>query len=219
MWLVFSLLGGLRWTDVGWRASALVPALIVVGLFWLGSQGSLWFAYEAYGGEPTWGWRWRGQGGSVLAGLHAQLLGNSLVEETLFRGFLLPQVYLRFAPSRSMVALIVALLATLVLSVLIHVPNYVYEGQLVGVELREALFFVFRFQLALALVFLVTRNLFICVGLHAVWNARPTLIDASWQHLDWSWWFWTGLLLVGWGACSPRLRRRMTAQVSGPRAV
>lgn len=106
MGLAFSRIGGLSWTDVGWRAPALAPAFVVVVLFWLGTQGTLWFAYEAHGGEPTWGWSWRGQEGSVLAGLNAQLLGNSLTEETLFRGLLLPQVYLRFSGMRSNVALI-----------------------------------------------------------------------------------------------------------------
>ncbi len=211
MWLAFSRLGGLSWNDLGWRRSALIQAITVVVAFWLCTQGSLWIVSALRGDVPTWRWRWRGQGGAVLAALNAQLLGNSLAEETLFRGYLLPQAYLRVARvSRRRVALIAGLLAPLALSVLIHVPRLVYEEKIVGADLIESMFWTFWFGIALALVFLVTRNLFICVGLHAVWNARPTMIEASWQHLDRAWWVWVAMLIIGWA-----LQKNNMLKVSG----
>lgn len=202
VWLAFFRIGHLRCSDVGWRASSVIPAAVTTVGFWMCIQGSLWLRDLVEGQEPTWTWRWRGQG-SVLAALNAQLIGNSLTEETLFRGCLLPQLYLRLARvTRRSGALAVALLAPLALSVVIHLPRLVDEEELAGASLNEALFWTLRFGLLLSLVFLVTKNLFLCVGLHSLWNARPVLIAAPWQNIELAWWVWTTLLLMGWSLIS-----------------
>jgi membrane protease YdiL (CAAX protease family) len=198
MWLVFLRIGHLRGADVGWRTSALVPAFVTVVAFWLCSQASLWLLETLRRHHAPWNLRWRGGEGQVFAALTAQLLGNALVEETLFRGYLLPQLYLRLARvERKGVALAVALSVPLVLSAALHVPRFVMEEGATGSALIEALIFVLCFGLALSFAYLVTHNLFVCVGLHAVWNARLTLIPSPWQSIDTVWAVCTALLILG----------------------
>jgi membrane protease YdiL (CAAX protease family) len=197
MWLVFIRIGHLRGADVGWRTSALAPAFVTVVAFWLCSQASLWLLETLRRHHPPWGLRWRGGEDQVFAALTVQLLGNALAEETLFRGYLLPQLYLRLARvERKGVALAVTLSVTLILSAALHVPRYVMEGA-TGSALIEAMIFVLWFGLALSFAYLVTHNLFVCIGLHAVWNARLTLIPSPWQSIDTMWAICTVLLMVG----------------------
>ncbi len=151
------------------------------------------------GQELRWGWQWRGRDGSALASLLDQLIGTSFVEETFFRGFLLPQVFLRASRLwRKGLSLGVAFLISLALFVVSHVPRLLSEADLAGGSMTESLFWTVRFGSILTLTFLVTRNLFVCVGLHSLWNARPTLIEAPWQSIDRIWWALTFALLIGW---------------------
>jgi CAAX protease family protein len=200
-------MGRLRAQDVGWRARAIVPALVVTAAFWVGVQSCLW----VQGNGSTWNLRWRGEGGAVLAAVIAQLLGNSLVEETFFRGLLLPQVFLRASRVlRPWLALVFAVSFSVALFVLSHLPLLLDEGYFLDAGIIAPLSWTLRFGLILTLAFLVTENLFICVGLHALWNARPTLIDAPWQTVDQAWWTMTTTLVIGW-ACGRILWRRRRA--------
>lgn len=91
----------------------------------------------------------------------------------------MPQVFLRVArTSPRSVALAVALLVALALFALSHVPRLLCEAELTGGDLTDALF--------------------LCIGLHSLWNARPMLIEAPWQQFELVWWALTTLLITGW---------------------
>jgi membrane protease YdiL (CAAX protease family) len=205
MWIALGALGRLRARDVGWRGEGLLPALLATAFVWCGAQGSLLLLGLEHGFSPDLTWSWRGRA-SVLGAFFSQLLGNALAEETLMRGILLPQVYLRLARVVSHgAALAGAVVLNLALAVGYHVPGY--SLNLAGGELLEGLWFVFWFSAFMAAVFLVTRNLFACVGLHALWNVRPTMFEVAWQLQDAAWWAWTALLLLAWALRRPRVDR------------
>ncbi|MEX0612442.1 MAG: hypothetical protein WD229_10000, partial [Pirellulales bacterium] len=87
-------LGRLRASDVGWSASDVKWGLLATLGLWAAMQAAA-FIVATVVGEVDWHEDWQRRGASaVIGGLLGQLLGNALVEETVFRGFLLPQLYL-----------------------------------------------------------------------------------------------------------------------------
>jgi CAAX protease family protein len=190
-------LGGIRAVDFGWRRSAVVPALALTFLFWACGQALLRYLEARADREPTPDVFWQEARTSVLVGLLVQLLGNALVEETFFRGLLLPQVFLRSARRmpRS-VALAVATSTSVALFTISHVPRLVNERAFT--ELAEPLAVIALFGLLLSVVYLVTRNLFLCVGLHSLWNARPSLLEVPWERYEQIWYWLTAALVVVW---------------------
>ena len=139
-----------------------------------------------------------GQGGFRSWIAARSVFGAAFLEETFFRGFLLPQVFLQ--ASRVLQrgpALVAALLVSSSLFVLSHVPRLLVEGVTSG-AMADELYWIFPWGLMLAVVFLVTRNLSLCVGLHSLWNARPTLIEVPWETAKVIWWILTTTLLLFW---------------------
>lgn len=172
-------LGRLRPADVGFRWSDAPRALVVSLVLWLAAQAVAvvltWIGPNALAPNPLWARR--GLLG-VLGLLLAQVLGNALLEEVGYRGFLLPQLCLRLgwvAGPRRRLALAVVISQTLF--ALMHVPTRLWEG-VTGPELAGSLLVVFALGLLLALLYLRTGNLPLVVGVHALMNA-PTLLVAS----------------------------------------
>lgn len=131
---------------------------------------------------------WSGRPGLVSFGkLLAQLFGNALYEELIFRAFFLTQLYLQLRSRNCSIAgsLAIAIVASQVLFALMHVPNRLYKGTY---DSTAAIAFdqiaLFLFGLFYAVVLLVFRNLSVPVVLHAIWNVPPTLLTSS--DADWS---------------------------------
>ena len=194
--------GRLRANDVGWRRSALLPAAASTVLVWTTMQFFLYLHAVAVGERPVPHRDWpEGQ----LAALLGQLGGTALLEETLFRGYLLPQFFLAGTRAlRPWLAMVVAVLASLFLFVLSHLPRYLDEAAILEGTLTDHLLWTLGFGAILTLVFLVTRNVFVCIGLHALYNARPVLVDADWQRVNCIWWVLSALLVLVWWSQSPR---------------
>jgi len=165
--------GGQDFASLGWRVRDLAPALVVLVGAWLLLQI---IAISAHGGPPVpttavADGRW----GRVFGPVLAQLGGTALMEETLYRAFLWPQLRLRFAavmPPRR--ATILALFASQAIFALMHIPIRVYQGA-VFADLGGMLLMLFASGIVLALVYAATRNLLIAVAIHALSNA-PTLV-------------------------------------------
>ena len=88
-------IGRCRPTDVGWTAGALVSGAMITVAFWAAMQTVLAFV-SALQGEISLHPQWKSPAITAAIGrVLGQLLGNAFVEETVFRGFLLPQFYLR----------------------------------------------------------------------------------------------------------------------------
>lgn len=109
--------------------------------------------------------------------LVAQLFGNALLEEIAFRGFLLPQFYLKLR-RRGVWALVLAAMGSQALFALAHVPNRLWVTGAAPAELPGHLLMLFAMGLWFALVYLLTGNLFAAVGLHAIVNV-PMLRPAG----------------------------------------
>jgi len=194
-------LGRLRPADVGWRLPALGVGILVTVGFWIAMQPALALYMLANGQELRWNDAWSHPGpGYLLGALGSQLVGNALLEETLFRAFLLPQFYLmasRFC--RKSVALTVALLSSQLLFTLMHLPVQILSRDLPADQVLEAQIENLILGLALCAVYLATRNLFVAVGLHALWNQPARLLPVPFEPgVKLVWFSLTAILLVGW---------------------
>lgn len=168
---VFAL-GKLRPADVGLERRKLRQALLITALLWAGMQ----IIALVIGGtavDPLWNQR----GASVVLGnLIGQLFGNALVEELVYRGLLLPQLFLKFNISNRGLRIAAAAAAMLALFVLSHIPNRIFMGYSLG-EMLIDIPILLGYGLLFTIIYLVTDNLFVAVGVHALVNA-PTLITA-----------------------------------------
>ena len=163
-----------RPADLGLRWAALPFGLAATFAVWLAMNASTALATRAEGLPLALHADWSG-GGLLPGRLMAQLLGTALVEETVFRAWLWPQLALRVgrgAPRWP--AWAAALLASQAMSALLHVPMLASAGT-PGSALAGVLVNLFVFGVVAALLYAATRNLFFVVGLHALGNA-PTLL-------------------------------------------
>jgi hypothetical protein len=170
------VVGGLRPRDLGLSRSKLpVAAAVTLGLWVVLQVTAAAWAYVETGSlavDP----RWSAVGvGVVLGGLLAQLLGNALYEEIVFRAVLLDQLVLRLGDRRWGFAL--ALVGSQTVFSLLHVPNRLYQGY-APAPLVESLGLLVLMGLLFALVYHRTGNLLVAVGVHALGNA-PTMLVAA----------------------------------------
>lgn len=179
--LVFSLLifgwGRLRPSDVGLQWSKLAQGLSLTALLWLGTQAIVllinWINGDIHF-DPMWSERGVT---TVLGGLIAQLLGNAFFEEMEFRGFYLGQFYLKMGAQNEKHRLNWSVLAMLALFVLGHIPNRIFSGYtLADIPLDFALLFIWG--LFFTAIYLISGNLFLAIGVHALAN-KPTLITEA----------------------------------------
>lgn len=163
--------------DVGWRRRALAPALVVTALLWAAMQGATLASAAGSGAPlvhaPTWG-----QGlGVALGPLLAQLLGTALVEETVFRGYVWPQLVARLRTRMaSRWAMILGLVLSQGLFALFHLPGLAVAGADAG-AMVGALLMLFCVGVVFALVYAATGNLFVAVGAHALGNATTLVYE------------------------------------------
>lgn len=177
---------------LGWQPTHLGPALQVALLLWLLMQaGSLLGGAGEPGPWLPWHPSWERGLGIALGPLLAQLLGTALFEETVFRGFLWPQLSARLGGGRRG-AWLGALLSQAAFAAL-HVPILLHNGVAPG-ELAGPLLGLFLSGLVLLTVYAATGNLFIAVGIHALGNA-PTLLFQP-QGLPPSVWLLGGTLVL-----------------------
>lgn len=155
---------------------------------------------------------WADRGVTVLVGiLIGQLLGNALAEETVWRGFLLPQLYQKLrgggarsdpVPALDGRAFAVALLLSQAAFALMHLPVRLHDG-VTGAALALDLGRTLALGLFFAALWIRTGNLFVAVGIHALGNYPTPLVQPAFPPDG-------GVLLYGllvaWGW--PRLSRR-----------
>lgn len=201
-------LGRARPRDLGLRARQLVPAVLATALMWLALQLATalvaWAGGEALVGAPARS-DVRAPFGSDLI---AQLFGNALHEEILFRGCLLVQIGLWLSPGELPPPRRVqwrALLISQALFALQHIPNRLAFGAWHGVAGAVGdLALLLVSGLCFAGVFVRTGNLLVAVGLHALGNC-PTMLWRSPEWLHPTVLFVATLLLLAFG---PRWFRR-----------
>lgn len=170
--------GRLRPRDLGLRAGKLAEAIAVVGCVWILLQvahavtglignGSLQLddALRRFGLVDRLLW------------FAVMLFGTALTEETIFRGFFYPQLYLKCRGSQRR-RFWVAATAAAILFGLFHVPRHiVFSGMSTDVLAVRVLMHAAGGILATA-IYLRTRNLLIVIGLHGIENAPIRLFDS-----------------------------------------
>jgi membrane protease YdiL (CAAX protease family) len=209
--------GRLKGSDVGWNAPDLWQGLLVTFGFWVAMNVVL-AVLGALDGGVFLDKVWTERGASaVVGGLIGQLIGNALVEETVFRGFLLPQFYLKGAAVfRRGAAMAIALIGSSLLFAVSHVPHRILVSGLSGTEILWDQAGLFLMGLFFGVAYVVTRNLFVAVGLHALANEPVPVVGASSETILHAVWGGLAVLLVLiWWAFS--IARNHTRQ-SGPNA-
>lgn len=179
--LLFSLIvfgwGKLRPSDVGLEWGKVAQGLSLTALLWLATQGIV-LLVNWINGDIHFDPMWSGRGlTTVLGGLIAQLLGNAFFEEMQYRGFYLGQFYRKIKNPNERWRLTWAILSMLGLFVLSHIPNRIFSGYtLADIPLDFA--FLFLWGLFFAAIYIISGNLFLAIGVHALSN-RPTLITEA----------------------------------------
>lgn len=172
-------LAGVPFGDIGLGRKKLAPALAGTFLFWLALNGLSAAIGLVSGNGVTWNRDLFSRPGVELGALIGQLLGNALLEEVVFRGFLFVQVVLlleRVAGRKRRFALAIA--ASQGVFALFHLPNRLYQGY-AGWEYAADFLGLLLLGACFALIFLWTDNLLLAAGVHALLNAPTLLVDAG----------------------------------------
>jgi membrane protease YdiL (CAAX protease family) len=175
---VLHLWGRVPLAAIGWTRRGLGTATIVTACLWCAMQLVAWLALVAADVPFTLSLATPDRTSTEAIGaLLAQLLGCALVEELLYRGFLVPHVVdLAGRRWRPVPALLVGVATSQAIFAATHIPQRLHHG-VAGAELALHLVGLWCFGVALTAVWLRTRNLWIAVGVHALSNA-PTFLFA-----------------------------------------
>ena len=169
--------GKLRPIDVGLDWSKVKHGLSLTALLWIATQAIILLINWINGDirlDPVWSERGVT---AVLGALIAQLLGNAFAEEMEYRGFYLSQFYLKIKTQNEGDRRIWSVFAMLILFILSHIPNLIFRGYaLAGLPLDFTLLFIWG--LVFTVVYLVSGNLFLAIGVHALMN-KPTMITEA----------------------------------------
>lgn len=214
--LTAALVGAILWVTAvplsafGLRRGDLRCGIGVLVLAYAGIQVGLATAALLAGDPLEAGAALEQPAGHMIGAAIAQLFGVALVEETVFRGFLLRQFLLRTrarigeVPRASVVAVVLAA----VVFALWHVPQHVDLG-FRGAWLVPSLAFVAGGGVLAGYLYLRSGNLLVVVALHAVFN-HPAPLVASPVHAQ------GGLAvivlgMIAWMELGARRRARLPA--------
>ena len=207
--LIIFGVGRLTPADVGWVRVQLAPALWITLGLWLAAQ--LIFAVLAVtgGGRTALHTAWAQPGaGFVLGGVLAQLFGNALAEETVFRGFFFVQLYKKFGRRlRHAAALVAAALVSQIGFALLHIPNRLLVKGFVASDLLADQLGLVLMGLLFAAIYGVTQNLWLAVGIHALVNDPAPLVQAADGVVGAVWIALALALVLLWKPVRARLRR------------
>jgi membrane protease YdiL (CAAX protease family) len=207
MILILAVVGPQRLlrTELGWSASAVVPACITLLAAWLVMHAGLLSIASTQ--EHVAPWIPSLHGPMYLQALSAQLIGNSLLEESVFRGLLIGEFSKLLDRTSARISTVIACSTSVVLFSLAHLPILIAEG---NASIGYDIFGILRFGLVLTIAYLLTRNVLACVGFHAIWNADRFVFDATSMQIEvvWS----AAVIAVAAGYFCLRRRRRSAAR-------
>ena len=170
--------GRLRPRDVGLRLNKLGQAVVVVACVWIVIQTAHAAAGLANHGSVRLDVAWQRFGVTDrLLWFGVMLLGTALAEETIFRGFFFPQLYLKCSGSLRR-RFWVAGIAAAILFGLFHVPRHIAFSEMSAIGLSARILIHALGGLLATALYVRTRNLWLVVGLHGLDNA-PTRLVAS----------------------------------------
>ncbi len=176
--VIFILLtSNLKLRDLG-LSSYLRKAAIFTVLLWALTQVALLIWQLVVLGTLQWNSAWQEVGPTFVLGTFvSQILGNALYEEIVFRGFIFVQLYLFLAHRKIRYLLLTALVTSQVFFALIHIPKQLIVETHGWSELPLWLLATGVAGIIFALCYVKTQNLFIAVGVHALFNAPVQLFS------------------------------------------
>ncbi|MGI9170244.1 MAG: CPBP family intramembrane glutamic endopeptidase [Caulobacteraceae bacterium] len=173
--------GGQRLRDLGLTGGVRLAAFataIVWGLLNLAEAADAWRSGDL-AVDPAWAIKPVATIGQWIA----VTFGTAFLEEIVFRGVLLRQLFSR-ARSRRIdpaVALLAAIMVSQSLFAAMHLPMLLTIG---ATGLWRPLLGLFVAGCALAVLFVVTGNLPLCIGIHGLADAPSLLVVDRWGLLD-----------------------------------
>ena len=179
MGLLWSSIGNLRCRDFGLLPSKILPALYWTLSIWIIAQlcvviihGVSFSAVGIWHDEPS---------KPITYFFFAQLFGNSLIEELMFRAFLIVQLMLLFQRWKGWAkrkSLFIAIIVGSFIFAVMHVfgdynsGSPFYDGETTIMEIAISQIPRFILGVIFAGIFLLSNNLLIAVGLHALANLQ-----------------------------------------------
>lgn len=168
----------LRPRDIGLDTRRLARGVLLVAALWIAMQLVL-AGIALLGDAPVrlarlWSDPLAPQ--APIAALAAMLLVMTALEEATYRGFVLPQLWLRI-PGTPRVRVWGAVVASALLFAAIHIPG---RRLLYGIDtagLTASLAALFVFGVFMAVVYLRTANLWVAGGTHALLNAPTPIVE------------------------------------------
>lgn len=169
---IIFLLARLRPGDVGLRKQDIAPAIVWTIAVWAVMGGAQALAQTSqFRFDPSWT---RPGAGPTVGAFLAQIFGNALYEEIVYRGFLTVQLMLWLEGLGRRHAIWIAVIAAQAIFATIHIPMLLDRG-LSWPAIAGVMPELFLAGAALAALYLITGNVLVAVGVHALVDA-PMLI-------------------------------------------
>jgi membrane protease YdiL (CAAX protease family) len=182
--MVLFAIGRFRPRELGLELGKLPDAIVYTLLVWTLMQ-LVAIALSRFAGEsPQLVFGLNGNGAGHLAGaLVAQLFGNALCEEVLFRGFLFVELgilFCRWLPDQPRLGLVAAGLVSSVVFAIAHLPHrhWINGGYADWSALAMDQGWLVVWGCVYCWLYVRTENLLFVVGVHALANARTMLVTA-----------------------------------------
>lgn len=174
--LVIRVWGRVPFAAIGLSTRGLGTAIVATVTLWLSVQVVSLLALVV-GGVPFELGVTERTSAEAAGALIAQLAGNALFEEAVYRGYLVPRaVDLARMRWRPLPALVIGIAGSQLVFALKHIPQRLDAG-VVGVELVGHLAMLWCVGVAMTLLYARTRNLWLAVGTHALLNTPTILFD------------------------------------------
>lgn len=174
-YFIIMRLGKLNISNIGLKKGKIVNAILLVLVMWAAIELLNICAQLLISKKLILYYGWNKVGASRMLGLFIdQIFGSALFEEIAFRGFLLVQICKKFRARKR--SIIYGIVISQLLFSLIHIPNRIYSGFSL-LEIVLSLIFISLIGILFSIIYLRTDNLFISIGIHALWNSPLLVFD------------------------------------------
>jgi membrane protease YdiL (CAAX protease family) len=166
------LIGRLRTTDIGLQRRFLLNGVIITAFLWSLTQTLTVCVGRLDGGALDFGFSWNPTSPVLWAGLLDAHAGGALIEEVIYRGFLMPQVFIALKRFTSW-SITKSLVAAVTISQLYFAVNHLPAAFRTSLPASEIILYVvqvFFVGVFFVAVYMRTGNLFVAIGIHALLN-------------------------------------------------
>ena len=199
LWFVVIQKGHLAKEDLGLDRTKVTLATIITFFLWLLVQLISGITIFLKGKSLVINEIWNFNNLSYTIGIIiGHLFGNNFYEEVGFRSFLFIQFYLygtKYLKKNEKLILFLSLLGSQLIFALLHIPVLlVYNYDMSIIAVLFTLLYVLFYGIFLALIYLRTENIFLCIGTHLFLNyAAPLFVI---ENFDTSIFFGLGLFII-----------------------